>query len=80
MKAGKQEVPIEILTRGNNSSDEANGSVCEEAGLSNIQGTKWLGFGEWAWGDEEAGVRLIPPGESLEKLGGRGTCHWYRSK
>jgi hypothetical protein len=36
MKAGKQEVPIEILTRGNNSSDEANGSVCEEAGLSNI--------------------------------------------
>ena len=46
---GKQEVPTEILTRGN-SSDEANGSVCEEAGLSNIQGTEWLGFGDWAWG------------------------------
>ena len=49
-RVGKQEVPTEILTRGNNSSDEANGSVCEEAGLSNIQGTEWLGFGEWAWG------------------------------
>ena len=33
---GKQEVSTEILTRGNNSSDEANGSVCEETGLSNI--------------------------------------------
>lgn len=46
---GKQEVPTEILTRGN-SSDEANGSVCEETGLSIIQGTEWLGFGDWAWG------------------------------
>ena len=31
-------------------------------------------------GDEEAGRRLIPPGERLEKLGGIGTCHWCRSK
>ena len=33
---GKQEVSTEILTRGNNGSDDANGSVCEETGLSNI--------------------------------------------
>lgn len=58
----KQDVIVEILTRGAGGSGKSDGGVRGDTGLSNIWEREWPGFGGWVWGQWRGRWRLTPWG------------------